>query len=385
MAREHDRDGDGTFERALAQELRNRPDADGQCPDAEILGLISESALEPSERRTWDAHISTCSRCQAHLAALARTADDTALASGREERSAALAWLFDWRVLVPMATTAAVVLAVWTANPNVVTEPASQALSDRAAEAPTDVTIPAAETVSTPPDELRDADTRLDNQDQVGGLRERAVSEPVSGAVAEPAIADPTTVGRQTSEADQVDRLNSAVGKVEMQVAPPTEPEAERAERRARPATASPTPEQAVRAVRSLDARASDAIEERMAAAVETIVRSPNRETMWRLTQDGVIDRSVDAGASWVRQRTEAGVVFRAGSAPSNFVCWVVGAAGTIRRTTDGGATWVQIAAPRQADLVGVSADDAQTATIEAQDGLAFLTLNGGATWSASR
>ena len=380
MDKEHHPDDDATFERALARGLRD-VSADGACPDAEVLALMVERALEPGERRVWDAHVSTCARCQAHLAALVRTAGELDNAPGNAVGRKSIAWVFDWRVLVPLATTAAVVLSVWSADPNVVTKQTAQSAADRTIEAlPEEPATTAQKVEGTLSEELLDADaSQLDNRAQTE-FREQARDEP--------AIAETAEVDTQKRNDAAVDRLNAQLdAAVERRAATPAELEAERAELRATsavaPAPPQPAQEQVAKVARSLAVRSSDALRERAVVAAETVVRSPSGRSVWRLTQDGHIDRSADGGVGWVRQHSEAPRILRAGSAPSNSVCWVVGAAGTILRTTDGGASWVPIAAPRQSDLVSVSADDAETATVQSQDGSRFRTETGGATWRA--
>ena len=382
MAKDHP-DDDATFEGALARGLRD-VSADGACPDAEVLALMVERSLEPVERRSWDAHVSTCARCQAHLAALVRTAGEPDHAAGNAVGRKTLAWVFDWRVLVPLATTAAVVLSVWSADPNVVTKQTAQRAADRTIEAlAEEPAATAPEVEGTLSEELQDADAfQLDNRARPTELREQARDEP--------AIAETAEVDTQKRNDAAVDRLNGQLdAAAERRPVPPAELETERAELRATSATAAappqPAQEQVAKVARSLALRSSDALRERAVVAAETVIRSPDGQGVWRLTQDGHIDRAADAGVAWVRQHSEAPGVLRAGSAPSNSVCWVVGAAGTILRTTDSGASWVPIAAPQQSDLVNVSADDAETATVQSQDGSRFRTETGGATWSALR
>ena len=382
MDKEHHPDDDATFERALARGLRD-VSADGACPDAEVLALnrractrtrraasVGRARLDmrevPSPPRGARANRR---RARPRSGKRCRSQDD------RVGLRLAACWCRSppprpsyYRCGVP--------------TPNVVTKQTAQSAADRTIEAQAEEPATTApEVEGTLSEELRDADaSQLDNGAQTTELREQARDEP--------AIAEAAEVDTQKRNDAAVDRLNAQLdAAVERRSAAPAELEAERAELRATsavaPAPPQPAQEQVAKVARSLAVRPSDALRERAVVAAETVVRSPGGRSVWRLTQDGHIDRSADAGVAWVRQHSEAPGILRAGSAPSDSVCWVVGAAGTILRTTDGGASWVPIAAPQQSDLVSVSAADAETATVQSQDGSRFRTETGGATWRA--
>ena len=55
-----------------------------------------------------------CARCQASLAALARTSD---VSTEQPSGAPGLGWLFDWRWVAPVATVAVILLAVWIIEP----------------------------------------------------------------------------------------------------------------------------------------------------------------------------------------------------------------------------------------------------------------------------
>lgn len=63
-------DREQEFERALARHLR---DAQGACPDAEILAAYHERTLSLEEMAKWKEHIAACERCQEALALVEQT------------------------------------------------------------------------------------------------------------------------------------------------------------------------------------------------------------------------------------------------------------------------------------------------------------------------
>jgi hypothetical protein len=75
---------DKAIEKLVAQKLRaGAATPSAACPDAEVLAAYFERTLAPKERATWEDHFSSCARCQAQLAALAR------MSSGEEGSPAA--------------------------------------------------------------------------------------------------------------------------------------------------------------------------------------------------------------------------------------------------------------------------------------------------------
>jgi Putative zinc-finger len=79
-----------------------------ECPEPEVLAAYYDHALEPAEAARAEAHFSDCASCRAQLAALVRS-------DVPERKTHGLAWLWDWRLLVPAAALGAGVLAVWIA------------------------------------------------------------------------------------------------------------------------------------------------------------------------------------------------------------------------------------------------------------------------------
>jgi hypothetical protein len=101
------RDRDASMERLLreAREMMTAEVRPGsECLDAEALAAWSEGALLESERLTAEAHASRCSRCQAALAAMARTLPPPAPAASPLRR---------WLVMLAPAAAAAAAVSLW--------------------------------------------------------------------------------------------------------------------------------------------------------------------------------------------------------------------------------------------------------------------------------
>jgi uncharacterized lipoprotein YbaY len=91
--------------------------APGACPDAEVLALFAERALDEDERHATEAHVAACRRCQAAVVAFLRS--EAPAAAGAGAVGAVVPWWARWRWLVPVAATAAVVtVAVWVRQPD---------------------------------------------------------------------------------------------------------------------------------------------------------------------------------------------------------------------------------------------------------------------------
>ena len=114
-------DRDASVERLLRQAMREDARPVGQCLDADTLAAWSEGGLTGKALATAEAHAASCVRCQAILAAIARTAT---VADGLDTRDAGAsspsAIVRGVRWLVPLAgaaAAAALVLAIWPGTP----------------------------------------------------------------------------------------------------------------------------------------------------------------------------------------------------------------------------------------------------------------------------
>ena len=342
---------DTAFDRTLARGLERQPAPSDRCPDPEIIAAFWDRSLPAAERRTCEDHVARCGRCQAQLAALVRSSrveDD-----GRVMKPSGLHWLIDWRWLAPLATAAAVLLAVWVVDPGSVTEQTAPTASDASSVGIAD-----------------------------GGQPELLEEE------LEPSLRERSDLQVATRENAQVepDAL-AAVDEVSPTDVPPATPAARPDLRDAALPTSSPVPaEELVErrlSVQSADARndSSALRTARFEDTVVTVVISPDPATQWRLAANAV-GHSGDAGVTWTLQLAGIGRTLTAGSAPSTTVCWIVGRAGTVFRTIDGGETWEQVRPPTETDLVAVEALDGQSATVDAIDATSFRTQDGGQSWT---
>lgn len=345
---------DANFERALTSGLKDQPALGNSCPDAETLAAFCEQTLLPDEQRFWEAHCAACSRCQAHLAALAHTSPVFEEDLAERRASPRFAWLTDWRVLAPMATAAVVLLAVWGINP----------------ESPTDRQTPT----------VGDADLAADATEMARG--DVQYSRPASQDRREPSRVERESVA---PEADAPPARDEAALLDQVASGEPTDAEARRVDPRSRASISEPPAELSERffarpaqEVRSATASRSADLSE-ASGVVE--VASGDGSIRWRLLPPSRVERSADGGATWALQLSDAGAMLTAGAAPSASVCWIVGRGGTILLTIDGGETWERVTAPRPVDLIGVEAVDTRSARIDAIDGVSFRTVDGGVTW----
>jgi hypothetical protein len=127
---------------------------------------------------------------------------------------------------------------------------------------------------------------------------------------------------------------------------------------------------------------------EQMNRAWSLSLKLPSSGAMWRMGNDGRIDRSDDAGQTWKLQASAVQGDWLRGAVVSGTVWWLVGRDGAIARTTDG-EHWERIAPPalaadasgKQPDWVSIIATDGQTATIATWNGKQYNTHDGGKTW----
>ena len=370
---------DETFESALADSLRRQQGAGDDCPDAGWLAAFWDRSLAPEERVRFEAHAAQCTRCQASLAALARTADaGDQLAP--ETTAHGLAWLLDWRWVAPVATVAVVMLAVW------VIEPGSGS--------PTERPVPAQEAA-----ELANRETRARTQNQSADSQARRDDVSAAPTAADERVAASSQdVSRDAPNAEApADRLR--VARRENTI-PDTDAlrldESDRLEPQSTTATAAARddvqrqaeterPEAAAERRLGVEAPASRGVAFSEAtsvadAGVTVVIASPTASVVWRLPRAGVIEQSTDGGSTWVTQLSDEAIELTAGSAPTASVCWVVGRAGLILRATDG-RTWERLPSPVVADFVAIEAADALTATVTASDGTRYRTSDAGDTW----
>jgi cytoskeletal protein RodZ len=322
---------------AFRSSLREGSDA---CPDAETLAAWSEDGLLPPHRGQIETHLAECARCQAHVAALARSERFTEPTPVRESR-----WL-SWRWLVP-AAAGATALALWVAI-----QPDSLRTEQKEA--------PAAATVESPAP-ARPPERQIDSG---GSARNNAaVASPSAAKTAHTSQAHARTRAQAPVEAP-----SAAAPKVLAEHPTRDQIQAKSAEG----AVAATPPSPRIQASTS----AVDAV-----AAIEIVSSDPS--IRWRI-RGAEVEHSIDAGATWTKQATGTTVRLTAGASPSAGVCWLVGQRGTVLRSSDG-RTWQTVPFLEAIDLVRVEAIGPAEATVTTADGRQFTTADGGKTWTLVR
>ena len=323
------------------------------CLDPEILAAWMDGTLSRDELASAEAHTATCARCQAMLAAMAKTTPVVV----PPERS--------WRrflipVLVPV--TALLAIAIW---------------------------------IARPPDHMNQPEpagqmARLDESDKA--LRDQAESErrnEESRALqsSAPKAKEDSNANRQNldafaarPEAQSTARIEtlrqrSAIPTADAPPPPPAAPAAPPAASGALQKSLTMAREEAAAQYVPTEGAAQSA----GTAALDMIAPEPPRG--WRLNNDRV-ERSIEG--VWTVQYSEADTGLSALSSPSPDVCWVVGRAGIVIVTTDG-RTWRKVPLPKTADLLSVLASDGENAVVFSADGAMWVTKNGGQSWEAPK
>jgi hypothetical protein len=347
---------DESVERLLRQSLRQETTsaAPGPCLDAETLAAWADGSLSGSPLTTVEAHVSECSRCQAMVAALVKSAAAVPPPEPRGLRSWRLGWL------VPL-TAGAAAIALWFALPS--HEPPAARPSENFRIAPSDgrgreVQEPIPKDRAFAPaaagDERRgSSEARQPSEEKKAETTNSVRSDGREFAASQTPSKEPETAREAT-----VDRL----GKVAVPASPPAELPDARA-----PASATAT-------------RSETFAVARLAERAPREIASPDPSIRWRLGAAGSVQYSSNGGSAWEALSSGVTADLIAGAAPSSTVCWVVGRAGTVLLTTDG-RRWQRVAFPEAVDLTAVQASDARSATVTTADGRTLRTTDGGATW----
>jgi hypothetical protein len=344
--------------RLLQEILRNpiTPVPSSGCIDTETLAAWSEGTLSTRDRAAVESHASSCARCQASLAVMARTAP--VVPARRWWRSSNLGWM------VPLAT-AAVALVVWINIPKTRLEQTVARPPTAEPSSSTAVTAPAAPGASSPTGaRARAPDHRPAESKDAERTKDFTAAPPGGGP--SPSAPRESVAPQRETRADERRATDLT--------------EAESALRRANSGDATPTPNGVRDAVaaRPASARALTKM-----SAVPTEVMSPNQNVRWRILTGGGVERSIDGGTTWQRQSTGVPATLTAGSAPSPAICWLVGPGGIVVLSTDG-RTWRRIPFPEVIDLASIRASDEANAAVTAADGRTFITTDGGSTWRST-
>jgi len=359
--------------RLLRETLRgSTAPAQSGCLDADTLAAWSDGTLRRRERASVESHAASCARCQALLAAMARTAPPTAPA--RSWR-VSIAWL------APLAA-AAVALLVWI---NVPTAPLKKATFEKAAQdarpAPATVTSQVAQAERAPSPAAEPPTASADRRPAL-----KAAVQP-NVAKAPPAAVAPAPLAKAERE-----KRAAATGATESSIRtePPTAAPKDAA---ARADAAAPTqsnlaaaapPPAPMALARAAEDQATSRLRAQAAAAklstTATEILSPTANVRWRILAGGSVARSADSGATWQTQSTGVSTTLTAGSAPDANTCWLVGRGGTVVVSSDG-RSWQRVPFPEAIDLTSIRASGRTAATVTAADGRTFTTTDGGTTW----
>ena len=398
-------DRESSLERLLPESLRARAasDATDRCLDADTLAAWADETLGARERSAAERHAADCARCQAMIAAMARTASTTVAAPWWRGH------LMAWVVPVSAAAVALTVWSVWPVRPMFETRQRTQQVAN--AEPPasppltarSEATVPARVARPAPPEAMKTEAAKLQEKDRA--LRDAGVpAEPLNQTV-------PPSAELRRADASEEKPANAAVSKtgpparsldavgearpkavaeavaVATPPAPPPPPPAAPSPATA-PATAAPAaPERSAFAASraavagATSPPAADRLSAReRAVGLDTMIVSPNPLNRWRPVIGGAVQHSTDGGSTWQMQQTGVTTRLTAGASPSALVCWLVGPRGLVVLSTNG-RSWKQVPLSEAIDLVSVRATDDKTATVTASDGHTFGTADGGATW----
>jgi hypothetical protein len=370
-------DRDRTIEEMLRRSAsRGGGSASDRHLDAETLAAWIDGDLSAADVSAAEAHVSSCGRCQAMVAAIVRTTPSTpALVPW---------WRRGWAIgaLVPL-TAGVAAIAIWVATPDVALNKAPATVTGQTPAAP----------VVAPPQEPRQ---------EPGQIPQRTLSsEPVASP---PASARERVASESAAKSDapaSVDALKKKVGeRDELKEAAANELRRDQVAGAAALAPAAPPPAAATPGAASSNAAAreaqSDATARDAAAPRREIamarsafmsppaeIIAPDQTVRWRPGASGSIQRSTDGGATWTTLVSGVSDDLTAGSAPSSTICWIVGRHGTVLLTADG-REWRRVAFPEPVDLLAIQAVDLVNATVTTADGRRFRTGDGGQTWSPS-
>ena len=376
--------------RLLRAVLRRRMtnDATSACVDVDTLAAWSDGTLRARERVVVESHASNCARCQALLAAMARTMPP--MPARKWWQTSAVGWL------VPLAAgAAAIALLIYvprTRFERSAALPQSVALApDASASAATARPLRPPST-STPPtgvDDCRDeskmtvAGPRRARADEQRATTAPGAVPPVQPRPEQANIAPSSPLDAAADRVAAVPPASTPVPSVAAVSPPMARPEPAPNASREASAAQVPTPLAAARATTDAAASGVRAQAFAKALAVPMQIVSPNPDVRWRILTAGSVERSVDGGTTWQTQSTGVRATLTAGAAPSPTICWLVGPGGIVVVSIDG-RSWQRVGFPESIDLTSVRASDGANATVTAADGRTFTTIDGGKTWRSA-
>ena len=379
-------------DRLLRDALRPGPlDPTDACVDADALAAWSDGTMSRAARAAFETHAADCARCQALMAAMARTAPPPVEpAWWRRAR-------FSW--MMPLAAaTAAIVIVVSLSNngrpvqaPQIARNEPAPAVRQRTDETGQQKAVAAPEPARPAPQAPAPA-----NQNARRERFERTAPSPTTRSTDQPKDAVGFSAPKVEQRAQDASANAVPVPAPASSPAPPPPPIPA-------PATAAPAAAASeASAERGLGAAApaasggaasADAAQYRAGLRQESkammkaanqpallVIASPVQGSQWRIVGSAVAYTD-DGGVKWQTQALEAGVSIRAGASPAARVCWLAGASGVVLLTTDA-LHWRRLAFPEVVDLIAIEAADASRATVTTAAGARFRTSDGGASWT---
>ena len=366
------------------------------CLDADGLAAWVDGTLTADKRRTSEAHLADCERCQMLLAGMARTAPAPVYRAWW--RGSVLKWTAP---LVAAAASAVVWLNLADRATQGPSTPPSLARSTQEATPAEKAAIPppaprATEAEQIPPareqaraaNELAaSADVRRKEAPTSKGERQQSAA---LASVPAPRV-EPLRDSRAIPGATPV--AIDAIAQAQKADAPPAAPlaaeERFRSAARAASAPAAPRADQVSAAppmaetVSTARAGASQLLRDGLVADRTrqiVIVSAADARVVWRISELSTVQRSIDGGVQWQAQTSGGNAKFNAGSSPSANVCWIVGSGGAVMLSVDG-RTWQRRPFPETVELTAVTATDERSAVVTTMDGRQFTTTDAGRTW----
>ena len=355
----------------LRETLRGRmtPDPAAGCLDSEALAAWSEGTLDARARDAVERHAADCARCQALLAAMARTEPQPS--PSRWWRPSTFGWL------APLAAAAAAILIWINLPPSSIDRAVDPTRVAKSVVLPRDAPLPTPAQpapIVTVPERIAAAPADKRRAAAGGRVAPRTIPAP-------PRVADETIDAiSQKKDAPPASPLAGGKG------APAETRETVTAPSAGAVAGALPRSDETLTSASKMQPSeksgfagiTADSLMRRALVAVDVV--SPDPGMRWRLLPAGQVARSIDRGVTWQTQSTGASITLTAGAAPAPTVCWLVGPGGVVVLTTDG-VTWQRLAFPDASDLIAVRATDAANATVTTADGRTFRTTDGGKSW----
>ena len=401
------------------------------CVDAERLAAWAEGGLTEAETEAIDAHLATCARCQALMAAFAQEPAAASIPAATPSAPAVLPFrpraAVKW--IVPLAAgVAAASLLVWTAWPrpgatpvreqtvaDAIT-PASPPANARRAEETSAIgaqgrgalAVPELKKEAAPVAAAKSSDAKLGQQGAIAAAPSPSPAPapvppaitvpptpiPMAGGVPQVTIAAPPptapTFRAQAAGTGEVVMLRGDADPVR-DAAPPTP--ARVVAEFAPPTAAGPDAGRAFGQGGAGGGRGGGrggggggGSRGTGAAGASGIAAAtaPAPRVLWRVLATGEVRKSTDNAQTWSTVVMKPPVLILNGAAPSPTVCWLIGRAGIVMLSTDG-VKFVRVFFPDLSDLRSITAVDAREATITTTDGRVFVTIDGGENWEIKK